>query len=85
MTRSIPTAHVKRNDSPDPTAITMGPEVLLYVSDYGFGFPPGTGQIVTVDPPCRQRSKLPPMRRCALMHRLITVSQTKQPVEKGLT
>ncbi len=32
-----------------PTAMTFGPDGLLYVSDYGFGFPPGAGQIVTID------------------------------------
>jgi sugar lactone lactonase YvrE len=32
-----------------PTAMTFGDDGLLYVSDYGFGFPPGAGQIVTID------------------------------------
>jgi hypothetical protein len=32
-----------------PTAMTFGADGLLYVSDYGFGFPPGAGQIVTID------------------------------------
>ena len=31
-----------------PTAMTFGPNGLLYVSHLGFGFPPGAGQIVTV-------------------------------------
>lgn len=31
-----------------PTAMTFGPDGLLYVSHQGFGFPPGAGQIVTV-------------------------------------
>jgi hypothetical protein len=31
-----------------PTAMTFGPDGLLYVSHKGFGFPPGTGEIVTV-------------------------------------
>ena len=31
-----------------PTAMTMGPDGNLYVSNNGFGFPPGTGQIVKV-------------------------------------
>jgi hypothetical protein len=26
----------------------MGPDGNLYVSDFGFGFPPGAGQIVKV-------------------------------------
>ena len=32
-----------------PTAMTFGPDGRLYVSNYGFGYPPGAGQIVTVD------------------------------------
>ena len=32
-----------------PTAITFGADGLLYVSNYGFGFPPGAGQVVTID------------------------------------
>jgi sugar lactone lactonase YvrE len=32
-----------------PTALTVGPDEMLYVSDYGYGFPPAAGQIVTVD------------------------------------
>jgi hypothetical protein len=31
-----------------PTAMTFGPDGLLYVSHQGFGFPAGAGQIVTV-------------------------------------
>ncbi len=31
-----------------PTAMTFGPDGLLYVSHQGFGFAPGAGQIVTV-------------------------------------
>lgn len=31
-----------------PTAMTFGPDGLLYVSHKGFGFPPGAGEIVTV-------------------------------------
>jgi hypothetical protein len=31
-----------------PTAMTMGPDGNLYVSDKGFGFPPGQGEIVKV-------------------------------------
>ena len=34
-----------------PTAMTFGPDGLLYVSHQGFGFPPGAGQIVTVSVP----------------------------------
>jgi len=33
-----------------PTALTVGPDGGLYVSDHGFGFPPGAGQILRVDP-----------------------------------
>ena len=32
-----------------PTGMTFGPEGNLYVSDFGFGYPPGAGQIVTID------------------------------------
>jgi hypothetical protein len=32
-----------------PTAMAFGEDGLLYVSDFGFGFPPGAGQIVTID------------------------------------
>ena len=32
-----------------PTAMTMGPDGALYVSNLGFGTPPGAGQIVRVD------------------------------------
>ena len=32
-----------------PTAMEFGPDGTLYVSNYGFGFPPGAGEIVTVD------------------------------------
>ena len=31
-----------------PSAMTYGPDGALYVSDFGFGGPPGTGQIVRV-------------------------------------
>ena len=34
-----------------PTGMTMGPDGNLYVSNQGFGFPPGAGQIVRVDVP----------------------------------
>jgi sugar lactone lactonase YvrE len=32
-----------------PTAMIFGPDGMLYISNYGFGFPPGAGQIVRVD------------------------------------
>ena len=32
-----------------PTAMTFGPDGRLYVANFGYGFPPGAGQIVTVD------------------------------------
>ena len=32
-----------------PTALTVGPDGALYVSNKGFGFPPGTGEIVRVE------------------------------------
>ena len=34
-----------------PTALTFGPDGNLYVSNFGFGFPPGSGQIVKVSIP----------------------------------
>jgi glucose/arabinose dehydrogenase len=32
-----------------PTGMTFGPDGRLYVSNFGFGYPPGAGQIVTID------------------------------------
>ena len=32
-----------------PTAMTFGPDNNLYISNFGFGFPPGSGQIVRVE------------------------------------
>jgi hypothetical protein len=32
-----------------PTAMTFGPDGALYVSNFGFGFPAGAGQIVRID------------------------------------
>jgi sugar lactone lactonase YvrE len=32
-----------------PTGMTFGPDGTLYVSNFGFGFPPGAGQVVTID------------------------------------
>ena len=32
-----------------PTAMTFGPDDKLYISNFGFGFPAGAGQIVRVD------------------------------------
>jgi hypothetical protein len=34
-----------------PTAMTFGPDEKLYVSNFGFGFPPGAGQIVRITVP----------------------------------
>ena len=32
-----------------PTGMVFGTDGTLYVSNYGFGFPPGAGQVVTID------------------------------------
>jgi hypothetical protein len=32
-----------------PTAMTAGPDDNLYVSNFGYGGPPGAGQIVKID------------------------------------
>jgi sugar lactone lactonase YvrE len=34
-----------------PTGMTFGPDGMLYVSNYGFGFPPGSGQVVKIQLP----------------------------------
>jgi hypothetical protein len=34
-----------------PTAMTFGPDGNLYVSHFGFGFPPGAGQVVRIQVP----------------------------------
>lgn len=34
-----------------PTAMTFGPDGQLYVSNFGFGFPPGAGQVVLIEVP----------------------------------
>jgi hypothetical protein len=34
-----------------PTAMTFGPDGALYVSNFGFGFSPGSGQILRIDVP----------------------------------
>jgi sugar lactone lactonase YvrE len=33
-----------------PTGMTMGPDGKLYVSNKGFGFPPGSGEILQIAP-----------------------------------
>jgi hypothetical protein len=33
-----------------PTAMTLGPDGKLYISNFGFGFPAGAGQIVRITP-----------------------------------
>ena len=33
-----------------PTAMTFGPDGRLYVSNNGYGFPPGLGQVVVINP-----------------------------------
>ncbi len=33
-----------------PTAMTIGDDGMLYVSNFGFGFPPGAGQVLRIDP-----------------------------------
>ncbi|MFQ5595735.1 MAG: ScyD/ScyE family protein [Anaerolineae bacterium] len=42
-----------------PTAMTFGPDGKLYVSDFGFGFPPGQGQIVSITVPASAPSEMP--------------------------
>lgn len=32
-----------------PTAMTLGADGMLYISNFGFGFPPGAGQVVRID------------------------------------
>jgi len=34
-----------------PTAMTLGPDGALYVSNHGFGFPPGAGEVVRITIP----------------------------------
>ena len=34
-----------------PAGMTFGPDGMLYVSNYGFGFPPGSGQVVKIQLP----------------------------------
>ena len=33
----------------NPTAMTFGPDGMLYISNYGFGFSPGAGQIIRLN------------------------------------
>ena len=42
-----------------PTAMTFGPDGKLYVSNFGFGFPPGQGQIVSITLPESAPQALP--------------------------
>jgi len=35
-----------------PSAMTFGPDGKLYVSNFGFGAPPGAGEILQIDVPC---------------------------------
>lgn len=37
-----------------PTAMTFGPDGKLYVSEWGFGMPPGGGQILQITLSCDQ-------------------------------
>jgi hypothetical protein len=32
-----------------PTAMTFGPDGMLYISNFGFGFPPGKGEVLRVE------------------------------------
>jgi hypothetical protein len=34
-----------------PTAMTFGPDGSLYVSNFGYGYPPGSGQVVRITVP----------------------------------
>ena len=38
-----------------PTGLTIGPDEKLYVSNWGFGAPPGTGEILQIDLSCRSQ------------------------------
>jgi hypothetical protein len=40
--------HVVATGLSFPTAMTFGPDGNLYVSNFGFGFPPGAGQVVKI-------------------------------------
>ena len=42
-----------------PTAMTFGPDGKLYVSNFGFGFPPGQGQVVSITLPASAPSEMP--------------------------
>ena len=36
-----------------PTGLTRGPDKALYVSEFGFGFPPGAGRVIRIEDPDR--------------------------------
>jgi hypothetical protein len=40
-----------------PTALTFGPDEKLYVSNWGYGAPPGSGEILQIDISCVKQQK----------------------------